>query len=248
MTGLVGAELDKLRTIRGTWALAALAVLTCLVFTVVAVTVWDTDAQAAVLPADQRLVNIYLMAQQGYVFVLLLGVLGMTGEYRHQTITWAYLTTPVRTRVLVAKAVAHLGAGALIGLAGAAATVVGAAVMLSAAGRDAFAAPVPAVLAGCVLSTAAYTLLGLAIGALVRNQPAALAVAYLWFFYAEWLLVVFLPDIGRWLPSGAAKAMVGWQQSGIDLLPAWAGAALLLGYVVAIAAVAQLVTLRRDVT
>ena len=64
MTRLVRAELDKLRSIRSTWVLAALAVLSCLVFTVIAVTVWDTDAQAAALPADQRLVNIYLMAQQ----------------------------------------------------------------------------------------------------------------------------------------------------------------------------------------
>jgi ABC-2 type transport system permease protein len=244
---LVRAELGKLRTVRSTWVLAALAVVSCVAWTVAAVALFDTDpAQAAASP-EQRLVNIYLMGQQGYLFVLILGALGMTGEYRHQTIGWAFLVSPARGRVLVAKAAAHLLVGLAIGLAGALATAVCAAALLTAAGKDVFSAQVPLVLLGCVLSTAAYGLLGLAVGALVRNQAAAVAVCFGWFFYAEFLLLWFLPPIGRWLPSGAAKAMVGWQPGSLDLLPAWAGAALLVGYVVVIAAAARLVTLRRDV-
>lgn len=247
MNRLVRAELAKLRTVRSSWVLAALAVAACIAWTAVAAAVFDTDpAQAAASP-EQRLVNIYLMAQQGYVFVLILGALGMTGEYRHQTITWAFLVTPARGRVLVAKAAAHLVAGLLIGLAAAVATAVCAAVLLAAAGRDVLAPQVPFVLLGSVLSTAAYGLLGLAVGALVRNQAAAVAVCFGWFFYAEFLLLWFLPPVGRWLPSGAAKAVVGWQPGTLDLLPVWAGAALLAGYVVLIGAAARLVTLRRDV-
>jgi ABC-2 type transport system permease protein len=248
MTGLVRAELGKLRTVRSTWILAGLAVFSCIAWTTVAVSVFDTDPAQAALSADQRLVNIYQMAQQGYLFVLIIGVLGMTGEYRHRTVTWAFLVTPGRGRVLVAKAAAHALVGFLVGLAAAAATAVCAAVLLAAVGKDVFAPQVPAVLLGCVLSTVAYSLLGLAVGALVRNQAAAVAVAFGWFFYAEFLLLWFLPDIGRWLPSGAAKSMIGWQPVGIDLLPVWAGGAVLLGYVVVIGAAARLVTLRRDVT
>jgi ABC-2 type transport system permease protein len=248
MTGLVLAELGKLRTVRSTWVLAALAVFSCLAWTTVAVSVFDTDPAQAAMSADQRLVNIYQMAQQGYLFVLIIGVLGMTGEYRHRTITWAFLACPVRGRVLVAKAAAHMLVGVLVGLAAAVATAACAAALLAAADKDVFVPQVPSVLLGCVLSTVAYSLLGLAVGALVRNQAAAIAVAFGWFFYAEFLLLWFLPDIGRWLPSGAAKSMVGWQPGGIDLLPVWAGAAVLLGYVAVIAAAARLVTLRRDVT
>jgi ABC-2 type transport system permease protein len=248
MSGLVRAELEKLTTLRSTWALAALAVVCCVVWAAVGVSVFDTDPSQAATPADQRLVNIYQMAQQGYPFVLIIGALGMTGEYRHRTITWALLITPARGAVLLAKAAAHLVVGVLVGLAAAVATAACAATLLAAAGRDVFTPQVPSVLLGCVLSTVAYSLLGLAVGALVRNQAAAVAVVFGWFFYAEFLLLWFLPAVGRWLPSGAAKSMVGWQPAGIDLLPGWAGAAVLLGYVAVIGAGARLVTLRRDVT
>jgi ABC-2 type transport system permease protein len=249
VTALIRSELAKLRTVRSTWILGALAVAACVAWTIAGVAVFDTDPALAATAPDQRLVNIYQMAQQGYLFVLILGVLGMTGEYRHQTITWAFLVSPARGRVLVAKAAAHLLVGVLVGLAAAVATAVCAAVLLAAAGKDVFAPQVPFVLLGCVLSTAAYSLLGLAFGALVRNQAAAITFCFGWFFYAEFLLLWFLPPIGRWLPSGAAKSMVGWQPGGgVDLLPVWAGGALLIGYVVVIATVARLVTLRRDVT
>jgi ABC-2 type transport system permease protein len=248
MTAFVRAELAKLATVRSTWVLAALAVSSCIAWTTVGVSVFDTDPAQAAMPTDQRLVNIYQMAQQGYLFVLIIGALGMTGEFRHRTITWAFLVSPTRGRVLAAKAAAHLVVGLLVGLAAALATTVCAAALLAAEGKTVFAPQVPSVLLGCVLSTAAYSLLGLAIGALVRNQVAAIAVAFGWFFYAEFLLLWFLPAVGRWLPSGAAKAMVGWQPAGIDLLPVWAGAAVLLGYVAVIGAAARLVTLRRDVT
>lgn len=248
MTALVRAELTKLGSIRSTWILAALALVSCVAWTVTGVAVFDTHPSQAAVPPDQRLVNIYQMAQQGYLFVLIIGALGMTGEYRHQTITWAFLVSPVRERVVVAKAAAHGLVGILVGVAAAAATAVCAAALLTAAGKDAFAPQVPWVLLGSVLSTAAYTLLGLAIGALVRNQAAAIAVAFGWFYYAEFLLVWFLPAVGRWLPSGAAKSLVGWEPGGADLLPVGGGAALLLAYIVVIGAAASVVTLRRDVT
>src|SRR5688500_711995 len=41
------------------------------------------------------------------VIALMLGILGMTGEYRHQTITTTFLPTPRRRNVILAKLIAH---------------------------------------------------------------------------------------------------------------------------------------------
>ena len=60
------------------------------------------------------------------VFILILAVIGITGEWRHRTITGALLAAPDRLRFLAAKAVAFAGAGLVISLLiSAAVTVVG---------------------------------------------------------------------------------------------------------------------------
>ena len=47
---------------------------------------------------------------------LLLGILGMTGEFRHQTVTQTFLVTPKRGRVVAAKLVAYPLAGIALAL------------------------------------------------------------------------------------------------------------------------------------
>jgi ABC-2 type transport system permease protein len=236
MTALVRAEWVKIRSLRSSWILALCAIAFCVFWTVLAV---------FVLKSPDRLASVYQMAQQSYLFLMIFGILGMTGEYRHQTVTWAFLAAPVRVRVLAAKAVAYGLVGLAMAVLSALATTITAVATLH---QPVFDANVPIILVGCIASNTLYTLLGLAIGALVRNQIVAVSVAFGWFYYAEFLLVFFLPAIGKWVPSGAAKAVIGWHLPGVDLLPQWAGAGLFLGYVGVIALLASLITLRRDVT
>ena len=84
------------------------------------------------------------------------------------------------------------------------------------------------------------------------NEFAAVVVAFVWFFYAEWLLVSVVPAVGRWTPTGAAKAFSGWTRDAMpvagNLLPMWAGGLLFLAYAVAAGALALATTVRRDVT
>lgn len=79
-------------------------------------------------------------------------------------------------------------------------------------------------------------------GALVRNQIAAILIAVIWMLLVEALLVAFLPEIGKWLPGGAANAMAQASVPGGDLLPPLAGAALFLLYGVGLAVAGALTT------
>jgi len=235
------AELYKARSTRSTWWLGAAAVAFCVVWAVVDVALWLGDR------TDREVEAAYSMAQQGYVLALVIGVLLVAGEYRHRTITWALLVTPRRWRVVAAKLVTCAVVGLIVGLAAAVATGV---TVFAATGL--FTAGVPLALLGSVASTVLWTVFGGALGALVRNQTATMVAAFVWFFYAEWLLVAMVPAVGRWTPTGTAKAVSGWTRDAMpvagDLLPRWAGGLVFLAYALAAAGLAILTTTRRDVT
>ncbi|MDP9844185.1 ABC transporter permease subunit [Streptosporangium lutulentum] len=245
MKRLIHAELFKARSNRAVWILAAITPAFCALWALLSVSLMNLDSP---VPLDQRVENVYNMAQQAYIFTFVLGVLGMTGEYRHQTITWSFLVTPVRGRVVTAKLVAYGLIGLLVAAGSTLVTFGAGAALLAAGGHPMTTPDLPAVLAGTTLSIALYAVFGVALGALIRNQVAAIVVAAVWFVFGDYLLSSLLPELGRWLPTGAARAVGGMTLQSGDLLPAWGGGLLFAAYVVAIVLAARLITLRRDVT
>jgi hypothetical protein len=142
------------------------------------------------LPSDLRLVQV-LGGPAGVITVIavLLGVLGMAGEYRHQTITTTFLASPRRRDVVLAKLVAHAITGALIGLTSLAVSASIAVPWLTASGVDVHLDGRGLRLAaGLVVSTALYASLGVSIGALLRNQTAAAAVVLIWLLAIEGII------------------------------------------------------------
>jgi ABC-type transport system involved in multi-copper enzyme maturation permease subunit len=242
---MIKAELLAARGTRSVWALAALTVALCVAWAVLEVLVFMRDGGDTVDSA-------YSMAGQGYLLAMVLGIMLAAGEYRHRTITWRLLVTPQRGRVIAAKLAACGIIGLLVGIAAAVVTPLVTAGLLAGTGHTVVDAGVAAVLVGSVLGTALWTMLGAALGILIRHQAAAITVAFVWFYYAEWALVALVPAVGRWTPTGAAKALSGWNRVGLPvpgaLLSAWAGGLLLLAYAVAAAYAANLTTARRDVT
>jgi hypothetical protein len=100
-----------------------------------------------------------------------------------------------------------------------------------------------------VAAVTIYAVLGVGFGALLRNQVAAIVVALVWVLLADSLLVTFLPEVGRWLPGGAASAMtLGQPMRGGELLSQGAGALLLLGYGLLLSLLGATTTIRRDIT
>src|SRR4051812_23784102 len=108
MKRLIHAELFKARASHTTWILAAIAPAFCALWALSMVLLVSLDSP---VPLHQRVENVYNMAQQAYIFTL---ILGMSGEYRHQTITWSFLVTPTRGRVVTAKLAAYGVIGLLL--------------------------------------------------------------------------------------------------------------------------------------
>ena len=249
MTRLVRAELAKLRTTRTVPALlaamAAFAALTVYLNLTSAGTQGNLPLSAFSLA---RLVPAPASMLTGVM--LLVGILGMAGEFRHQTITGTFLVTPNRGRVVAAKLAAHGLVGLAFAIVTVAVTVAVAAPWLAAEGVSvAPTAQLGRALTGILATAGLYGTLGVAIGALVRNQLAAVAVAITWLLVVEGLLIVLLraPGLYRWLPGGASDALTGAHPDG-TLLPMWGGALLLAAYALALAAIATRLTVRRDIT
>lgn len=246
MSRLLRAELLKIRTTRLWWALL-LAAVGLVALQVALGTLLAGQQGTPGLESDRAVRNIWGGAGNAGILAMILGIIVLAGEYRHMTMTSTALVTPRRGRVVAAK----LGAAALVGLVyGLVACVVTAAIavpLLSAKGATGHAEVVP-ILGGAILATVLYAIVGVGVGALVRNQVAAVVGALIWVLVVEALVVVFLPEVGRWLPGGAANAILQASTPNGGLLPAWGGALLFCGYGLLFALLGARFAVRRDIT
>ena len=202
----------------------------------------------ASLDSSEGLRNVMSAASSGAVVVLVIGILVMAGEFRHNTATSTFLISPDRKRVVGAK----LAAASLVGVGvAAAASLLTLAIALPwlrakhvevSLGGD-----VGLILLGALAASALYAMVGIGVGALLRNQTVAVTVALVWVMIVEGILVGLAPEIGRWLPSGAAGALTASPTGEGGLLPMWGGALLLAGYRLAFAAAGTRFVLRRDI-
>jgi ABC-2 type transport system permease protein len=247
MTGLLRAELLKLRTIRtpGVLGLAVLAV--------VAGAVVATATTSTFSPGDHPARQVLALAGPVQTVALLLGVLAVTTEYRHGTIVPALLITPGRLRVLIAKLIVLTAVGAVLGLlvfgAGAAIALPVLAARHVPSGLD--GAGLAGLIAGGAVATALFAVLGVGFGAVVRNQAGAVVAALGLLYVAEPLLGA-LPGAGGAIQrfglaglassASATSAFLG----NAHLLSAPAGAGLLAGYAALVVAVGAVLFRQRD--
>lgn len=251
MIRLVRAELTKLATTRLVYGVAAAMAAFAVLAVVALMTTPDGEGNLP-LSADSLPVlvatPVTLLSGAG----LLLGILGMAGEFRHQTVTQAFLVTPDRGRVVAAKLVAYPLAGIALTLTILAFTAAVAAGWLAAAGTFAptlrHGIALAYVLLGAVLAAGLCGLIGVGVAALVRNQVAALVGVAVWVMVVEGLLMSLLnipSSLGKWLPSAAAAALTN---PGGAQLSRLAGSLLLAGYGLALAVAGTRLVVRRDIT
>ena len=200
---------------------------------------------------DVRLMNLlYGGSATGVALALILGVVGATAEYRYGTIDHTYLVSPKRSRVLVAKLFVHAVIGAIVGLVsfGIAYLTTNAAVAGKAHAQVTNSALIEIGIA-TIAAFAIYTMLGVAFGSLVKNQLIGVAATFGWIFIFERLMVVFVPDLGKWLPGGAVNGLFGVTaiMNGQEYLPRNQSAWLLLSYAAVLIITSLLITPKRDI-
>src|SRR5215472_1450241 len=248
MSRLIVTELIKLRTIRSTWMLIGIQQAVVIASLCVLVVVGaDLRASTAV---RQFLSQAAFMSS---LFSLVLGILAVAGEYRHRTITDAYLTTPRRGRVIAAKLLALTGISAILGVLSALTALGVTAVVMNIrdATFDLSSVETWRSVVGVIAGNALYAAIGVSIGALIRNPTGAIAAALLWITLAEGIVASLLRELSQWLPNASLLALdysPGRMASDSQLLPQWGGALVLAAYAAAFALLALATSVRRDVT
>lgn len=243
MIRLVGAEIFKLRTTRTFYGLVggSLALVLTIVILVTALVSFSAS--------DRPLTDMMGIASFVQVFALMLGILSVTTEFRHGTITPSLLVVPDRVRLVLSK----LGASILIGLAlGLVATVLVALVVKGIGGlRDLdTSGDVLPLIVGGTIATGLFAALGVGVGAVMRNQVGAIIGSLVYLFVLENLLQIIpgVDDVLSKYGIGGVSSGLSDAEQPVDLL-AQLPAGLLFAAYCAIFVVAGILLMReRDIT
>ncbi|MCW3493173.1 ABC transporter permease [Microbacterium sp. SSM24] len=271
LTAATRSEATKQFTTAMWWILAlVLAVYVAftaavLGFVFAAAATGSLPGDAPPLPEDGLASTLYSTATSvGYVFPLLIGTLMVTSEFRHKTLTPTFLATPRRGLVLWAKVFVGVLLGVLYGVVGIAASVGASAGFLAGYDLDTeLTAPdIWAQFGRMLLAYVLWVLIGIGVGALVRNQVGAIVGVLVFTQFLEPVgraaasFVDGLADYTQYLPGAASDALVGASVFAMSVpgaeaptsLEWWAGGAVLLGYAVVLVLLGHLLSWRRDVS
>ena len=242
MSVLLRAELLKLRTTRTFASLvAASLVLSLLVVGLSAALTNDVTADQA---------RDIFSADFTGLFITLLGVMGMAGEWRHRTITGTVLAAPDRVRLLAAKLLSYAVAGVVLSLIVTVAILILGTVILSARDLPTLSgADMLDVLWRNLLVAALFGAFGVCVGGLVRNQVVAIIGILVAGFALEPALLFVVPDVARFgpivgLPTAIQSAESGFPEA--NLLSAGAATAFMVLWVVVLFAATAALLRRRD--
>ena len=249
MTALVAAEVFKLRTTRTFYGVVggALLLVVGIVILAAATATWQ--------PGDTPLRDLLGIAGFAQVFALVLGILAVTSEFRHGTVTPSLLVVPDRIRLTLAKLGACLGVGLALGLASTGLAAAAGAAILGARGIDTglTGSQLTKMIVGGTIATALYAALGVGVGALVRNQVGAIVGTLVYLFVLENLLQIVKPlrdPLAKYGFGGVGLGLTGTGDATADHPPlGQVSAGLVLAGYCAIFLIAGIAMMkRRDIT
>ena len=241
--GVLRSEWIKLRSLRSTVIVSALTVLAVVAFPL------PLSYQQGANPIAESLTGVYLAP----LTVSIMGVLVITGEYTTGAIQATLSAVPRRLGVLWAKAVVLTLAVFPVALISVFAAFLAGQARYASHGVSLGAPDALRAVVGAALFLTVLGLLGLGLGALIRNTAggvtAAVGVTFALPYAYDLLPPSWQPHVGPYLPMQAGQAVwaVPPQQTQGTLHP-WAGFALFCGYAAVTLAAAAVVLERRDAT
>jgi len=211
MTRLLRSELIKLRTTRTFYALAGVAIGLSFLATVL-IAALDEPSQEDVLQ------NVF-QNDFSSLFVMILAIVGISGEWRHRTITSSLLAAPDRLKFLAAKTLAFAAAGLVLSLAISVGIGIAGYSILSL--RDQVTPELGDVVDLFIRTSFVAALLGalgIGIGSLIRNQPVAIVSVLIVTFVVDQTLAAVAPGVERFSPLGALpNAVAGFDPSSVGM-------------------------------
>lgn len=233
------------------WLLLIVAVVTGLLVALI-----TGNAPDDVTNADSDVAEfITLLSPIAYIVTTTVGIIGITGEFRHQTITPSLLSMPRRAMIVAGKIVVYLLFGALVGTVFV--VVAGAIAQPVLSSQDIHLSlssdVVSHSLTGTILVSALFGVFGVGIGTLMRNQVASVVTTILYLFVVEGILSAVKQTKGAYpyLPGGAAHAIIDRAADapdGVTLLHTGSATLVLVVWALGLAIVGSVLTLGRDIT
>lgn len=259
MIDLLKAEILKVRSTRTALGLLIAALLIAVLPTILAVLLIPKEELVTTEGGLIAVLGIMPAASLVPVLCLVFGILSMTNEYRHGTISYTYLTSPHRGRVIVAKLLVC--------------AVIGTAVMFVTGMLAVITAYVGAELRGIdlgltqasetsdwellrdislvLVTTGLATSFGVALGALIRHQVITVAGTLIWALAVENIITGLKPSVGEWLPFTVFLQVVA-NTGEVDpvgpSLTSLQAFVVSLAYIALASVAAVYTTMRRDVT
>jgi len=265
---LLRAEVLKLRTVWSTWVILLVTMgLTGALGVLVGFAPHRRALAEGLFPARGTPAwfdDVFSTMAVAITLSLILGIISVTGEYRHKTVTPTLLAEPRRGHTVAAKLVVSAGGGLLVGLAGCVmGLLLGLGLVAGGFGNTSsmlteYRHVFPGILAAATL----YAVYGLGLGAMLKNQIVALVAGLGFEVVVTPIFVGMLPGVGRYFPSQSAaalesvaaaarrgtRAFSAFGSGTSHLLTWWEGALMLLAYGVVLSLAGTLTTLRADVT
>ncbi|MEO7262824.1 MAG: hypothetical protein ABI047_16460 [Jatrophihabitantaceae bacterium] len=253
MINLIRSEVLKIRSTQvWFWMVllaAAFTALGTIGMVVTAINDYDNGA-----PVDYY--AVFTQSEGAGVALLVLGLLGLTTEFRHKTITPTLLATPNRWRLLAGKAASYAVFAVGYALICVVLNFAIAIIWLSAAGVPLdYGHGVPGGVAKAFITLVLTGMFGLGLGAVLRNQAAAMVFGIVYFFILDNVLN-FVPWVRKgyaYTPGGSVKAFLSNGEvenmpGDVHLLAPVAGGVLFLVWALALLVIGGRISLSRDIS